>query len=266
MNIIYKYLFMLMLLLFSLIVNAKELSFEDLNKLDKSENYKECYKICQENKDKNIYAAFFIADYLYCGRKGIKKNKNEAKAIYRQVLKDLEKNSATYSGNDIYMLGIINLRVKYSKSKARDCFIKAADKGNSKAMIQAALFCGQGRGGKRDMNQAKLYIEKAIAAGNADGKALMASMLFSNKENKYEKIYNLLKESSEAGSPYGAAGLSEFYRKGIMVKKDLNKARDLIQISVDKGLYENERYLKRIKKQIEKNEEQKKTQKNKDRP
>ncbi|MBO4630437.1 MAG: sel1 repeat family protein, partial [Lentisphaeria bacterium] len=98
-----------------------------------------------------------------------------------------------------YYLGRCCEYGKNDNISAREWYIKAADNGNSDAMIKAAMFIAKRRGGgKKNPQMVMGYIQKAIAAGNADGKALLASYYLEGRKD-IKKGIQLSKEASDAG-------------------------------------------------------------------
>ncbi|MBS1372262.1 MAG: sel1 repeat family protein [Lentisphaeria bacterium] len=159
------------------------------------------------------------------------------------VLADKENVNAQYCLGRCYEYGRNNLK------QARQWYIKAAENGNSDAMIKAAMFIAKRRGGgEKNPQMVMEYIQKAIAAGNPDGKALLASFYLEGRKD-IEKGIMLAKESAELKSPLGQMISGEIYFRGAgSVKRDENKALEFFQLSSDQGNSMVNEVLEKMKK------------------
>lgn len=118
--------------------------------------------------------------------------------------------------------------------------VKAADHGQTEAMVQAGLMFSNGKGTTAvDLPQAVQWFTKAADLGDPDGKYLLAECLMSGKgvTNKDPKrAIELLTESAAVNNTFAMNMLGDIYRRGVPGLADpapdesfklFTKARDL---------------------------------------
>ena len=202
---------------------------------EKAGDYTSAFELCKKAPDE-AFSAYFIGDYLFHGRKGIVQNPISGRKSYLKAIPGLTVLAKEGNADVQYYLGRCYEYGKNDNISAREWYIKAADNGNSDAMIKAAMFIAKRRGGgKRNPQLVMEYIRKAIAAGNADGKALLASYYLEGRKD-IKKGIQLSKEASDAGSPLGQMLMGGIYMIGMgNIEKDELKAIELFQSSSDQG-------------------------------
>lgn len=215
------------------IVDGVEIA--SIQSLQQSGNYVEAFKLCK-NEEGEALALYFIGDYLYHGRKGVNQNQVLGRASYQKAIPLLLPIANSGDVRAQYYLGRCYEYGNNDNTSARKWYIKAADNGNSDAMVKAAMFIAKRKGGgEKDPNRVMSYIQKAISAGNPDGKALLASYYLEGRKD-IEKGIQLAKEASDAGSALGQMLLGGIYMQGMgSIAKDESKAIALLQASSDQG-------------------------------
>lgn len=230
------------LLLFCLVVSSSinNILAEDnfvsrMKYYEKQSKYSDVLEICYNNKNEP-YAIFIVGDYFYHGRKGVPINKAQGYLYYQQAISPLTQLAQNNDNIAQYFLGRCYEYGKSDWKTAREWYIKAADNGNSDAMVKAAMFIAKRKGGgKKEPARVMAYIQKAIRSGNPDGKALLASFYLEGRKD-IEKGIKLAKEASDAGSPLGQMILGSLYLQGIgSISKYEQKAIELFQLSSDQG-------------------------------
>lgn len=203
--------------------------------LEQSGNYPDAFELCKKTPD-DVFSLYFIGDYLYHGRKGVNQNQVLGRASYQKAIPLLLPLANSGDVNAQYYLGRCYEYGNNDNTSARIWYIKAADNGNSDAMVKAAMFIAKRKGGgEKDPKRVMSYIQKAISAGNPDGKALLASYYLEGRKD-IEKGIQLAKEASEAGSALGQMLLGGIYMQGMgSIAKDESKAIALLQASSDQG-------------------------------
>lgn len=222
-------------ILVSLCWIAGGVEISSIQMLEQSGNYAEALSLCQ--KEPHVASSlYFIGDYFFHGRKGINQNQILGREFYQKAIPELVVLAEAGNADAQYYLGRCYEYGKNDLRLARQWYIKAADNGNSDAMIKAAMFVAKRRGGGEKNPQAVMsYIEKAVAVGNPDGKALQASYYLEGRKD-IEKGIVLAKEAAEMKSPLGQMILGGIYLRGIgSVKRDESKALELFQLSSDQG-------------------------------
>lgn len=167
--------------------------------------------------------------------------------------------------------------VKQDYKLAFDWFLKAAEQGFKEAYYGVAFCLKEGKGTQKDINKAVDYFTKAADAGIVDSEAILGYMYLYGEDipADYEKAYHYLKLAAEHGDvdsmyhyaqmlsseQYGHSNLYIAYLnyetasqcghekatnkrieclvKGIGTVIDYDKAREIVQSNIDKGLYEN---------------------------
>ena len=214
---------------------AGEAEQSAIQSYEKSGDYAAAFELCMKTPDE-AFSAYFIGDYLFHGRKGIVQNQISGRKSYLKAIPGLTVLAKEGNADAQYYLGRCYEYGKNDNISAREWYIKAADNGNSDAMIKAAMFIAKRRGGgKRNPQLVMEYIRKAIAAGNADGKALLASYYLEGRKD-IKKGIQLSKEASDAGSPLRQMLMGGIYMIGMgNIEKDELKAIELFQSSSDQG-------------------------------
>ena len=215
--------------------------------LGQSKNYVEVLELCKKTPD-DVFSLYFIGDYCYHGRKGISQNKVLGQESYQKAIPLLLPLANSGDVNAQYYLGRCYEYGNNDNTSARIWYIKAADNGNSDAMVKAAMFIAKRKGGgEKEPKRVMSYIQKAISAGNPDGKALLASYYLEGRKDIIKGI-RLAKESSGAGGPLGQMLLGGIYMQGMgSIAKDEAKSIELFQASSDQGNSLVNEMLKKLK-------------------
>ena len=115
---------------------------------------------------------------------------------------------------------------------------KAADAGNSDAMLTLAFMCEHFYDCDYGYEEANKYCTKAVKCGNEAAKYfLTVGYTYGMMNSKRDKVdyYGLNMESLNAGCSYGYLGVGECYLDGIGVAVDEVKGNDYIRRAADMG-------------------------------
>jgi TPR repeat protein len=237
--------------------SAYGLEIAQVRKFEQVGRYTGVLELCKKTPE-DAFSMYFISDYLYHGRKGIKQNQALGRESYQKAIPELTDLAEKGNIDAQYYLGRCYEYGENDSKSARKWYIKAADNGNSDAMITAAMFIAKRRGGgKTDPQAVMTYIQKAITAGNPDGKALLASFHLEGRKD-IEKGIILAKEAAEQKSPLGQMILGGIYLRGIgTVKRDEEKALEFFQQSSDQGNSAVNEVLEQLKKKLHANDRKK---------
>jgi sel1 repeat len=232
---------------FFVLFSANGVEIPYVHVLEQSGNYPDAFELCKKTPD-DVFSLYFIGDYLYHGRKGINQAPMHGRESYRRAIPELAVLAKAGNVDAQYFLGRCYEYGQNNFKLAREWYIKAADNGNSDAMVKAAMFIAKRKGGgKKEPARVMTYIQKAIRSGNPDGKALLASFYLEDRKD-IEKGIKLAKEASDAGSPLGQMILGSLYLQGIgSISKDEQKAIELFQLSSDQGNSMINDFLRQIK-------------------
>ena len=109
--------------------------------------------------------------------------------------------------------------------------------GDTKAMIELAECCEAGYGVAVDSARALELYRQAEARGNKDALGHLSRYAFnySGLQHDSAECYRLAKASADAGAPYGVYRLGWCYRRGVGVPRDLQRARQLYEQSMNMG-------------------------------
>ncbi len=191
---------------------------------------------------------------MYCkeGRKGIKKNLQQMRELFRFLNKRLQvdkSKKALYYRGICMMYGELNLKEAYELIK------KSADEGYSDAQTQLAIMLLKGIGIEPDQSLAMDYLNKAVANNNLTAKAYLASYCLGQKKD-LSKGLALAQEASNAGNRAGQYTLAMAYEKGVGIDKNDKKALRLYQLAADQGLQDAKERLAWLKESLNISQEQ----------
>lgn len=225
--------FYISLFTISSFLNALDIS--QIKNLEHNKNYFQVLKLSEENLNQ-VYSLFILADYLFHGRKDIAQAQAKGKEYYQKAIPLLLLLANDGNADAQYYLGRCYEYGNNDNTSARKWYIKAADNGNSDAMVKAAMFIAKRKGGgEKDPARVMQYIQKAIVTGNYDGTALLSSYYLEGRKD-IKKGIQLAKEASDAGSPLGQMLMGSIYMQGMgTIARDENKAIELLQASSDQG-------------------------------
>ncbi|BBG65125.1 hypothetical protein NNO_0422 [Hydrogenimonas sp.] len=86
-------------------------------------------------------------------------------------------------------------------TKAKEMLQKAVDKeGAQQAYFLLGLIYLKGKGVNRDLSKARIYLQKAVAFGNARAKCFLAEAKILSKRADKKELLGLLKEGRENGA------------------------------------------------------------------
>ncbi|MDD2478965.1 MAG: tetratricopeptide repeat protein [Victivallaceae bacterium] len=226
------------------------MDLSEIQALDQLAHYARALELCKKTPS-DAFSLYFIGDYLYHGRKGINRDQNLGREFYRKAIPVL---SAFAENGNILAQYYLARCHEYGDSNlklAREWYLKAAESGNSKAMCKAAMFVAKRKGGgEKNPDKVMGYINKAIEAGEPDGKALLASYYLESRKN-IEKGIQLAKEAAAAGSPLGQMIVGGIYSMGMgSVVKDEGKAIEFLKASSDQGNSMANEVLSQLKEKV----------------
>ncbi len=176
--------------------------------------------------DQNDTTAINNVGYLYQEGIGTEKNPRLAFAYYKK---------AADMGCLQAMLGLVGcyyngFGVEQSKQKAFEYAKKVADGGMPKACSAVADSYLQGDGTSIDYNKALHYYQKALDLGVEDESGVLFSMSLCYKElHNTQKYVEYTRKAADKNQPRAMYNLALCYYNGTGVKKDLAKAKSLLQ-------------------------------------
>lgn len=155
-----------------------------------------------------------------------------SRQVLNQNLTDPVYSLAMYNTGVMYSDGV---GVKPNVKNAVFWFTKAADRGESLAMTRLAMIYQAGAPGvKANFNQAKSWLEKAVAKDSAQAKVIMSKWILEGKIKKPEvQAIDLLKAAAIQKSPQGSFALGNMYATGYksLIKQDLIEAKKLYSVA-----------------------------------
>lgn len=116
---------------------------------------------------------------------------------------------------------------------ARCWFLKAAKQGFARSQNELGLLYEDGEGVEQDNEQAKYWFELAAKNGHAGGMNNLAAVYM--LEGHSEKAVPWFQRSADLGYVEALYNLAMCYKDGKGVKKNLNKAKELLQTAAEKG-------------------------------
>lgn len=128
--------------------------------------------------------------------------------------------------------------VSGSYIRALTAFYTLAKNDDDKAQFNVALIYENGLGVSQDLKRAKQWYEKSAKQGNAQAQFNLAKLYYalSNEDiHAYKKSKYWYEKSTELGFKYAYNNLAVFYLKGLSVKKDTQKAFELLKQGAQKG-------------------------------
>jgi hypothetical protein len=203
----------------------------------------------RESEDDSNRACFMLANYYSTSRKGIAEDRIKERKYYRQAMAAFMPKAEADDAEAQYIVGICYKNGTGKKELGVEWLLKSANNGYVDAQTALSLCLFKGTGVKRDPKAAMDWLKKAVAAGDMEAKAYLASYYLSRKENLAEGI-RLAEEASDAGNAAGQFTLGMAYHTGRGVPKNPEKAMELVQLAADQGQEGAVIILKRLKKQL----------------
>jgi len=121
--------------------------------------------------------------------------------------------------------------------KSREWYQKAADAGNTDAMLNLGWLYANGYGGFTDFDKAREWYQKAADAGNTDA-MLNLGELYANGDGggqDFGKAREWYQKAADAGNTDAMLNLGGLYEVGKGVAQDYRKARELYRKAADAG-------------------------------
>jgi uncharacterized protein len=127
--------------------------------------------------------------------------------------------------------------VKQDYAKAIYWYQLSADQGNANGEKGMGFVFQTGRGVKKDYKQAVYWYRKAAKNGDAEGQFLLARLYRKGKgvEKDFEKALYWLRKSANQGNRLGQNGLGVSYRKGEGVKQSYEQAANWYHKAAEQG-------------------------------
>ena len=116
---------------------------------------------------------------------------------------------------------------------ARCWFLKAAKQGFARSQNELGLLYEDGEGVEQDNEKAKYWFEQAAKNGHAGSMNNLAAVYM--LEGHSEKAVPWFQRSADLGYVEALYNLAMCYKDGKGVKKNLNKAKELLQTAAEKG-------------------------------
>ena len=130
-----------------------------------------------------------------------------------------------------------------------DFQMKLAQKGNAEAQLKVGGMYETGFGVKKDMNEARKWVEKAAAQGNetAGFKLLYWDMLKNGMKGDNKNKYTEMAKKADAGNGFAMYYVAMVYANGAGVKVDYDKALDWLNKATLVGILEAEREVEKVR-------------------
>lgn len=146
------------------------------------------------------------------------------------------------------LLLLVVFFVEISTVKADGLFdfqMKLAEKGNAEAQLKVGEMYETGFGVKKDMQQARTWIEKSAAQGNetAGFKLLYWSMQKNGMKGENKARYGEMLKKAEAGNGYAMYYIGLVNASGAGVRVNYNKSLDWLNKATLIGILEAEREI-----------------------
>ena len=121
--------------------------------------------------------------------------------------------------------------------KAKEYFIKAANKGLVAAQLELGIQFAIGQITKRDYSQAAKWYEKAAKQGSVQAMYSLGHMYFDGQHfsKNLKKGFRYIKEAAELGFPIAQSQIGRYYLFGEIVKKNQAKAFYWLEKAADQG-------------------------------
>ena len=152
----------------------------------------------------------------------------------REAMKRIDVNPA--DGPAMTLIGVLyrdGLGVGQDAGEAARWFQLGADRGDRQAVFSLGLAYLQGKGVAKDRAKAQSLFETAAARGHAGALYNLGVMAIDTDKPDFAKAADYFRRSAAAGDTDAALSLSEFYKAGTGVEKDLKKAADLLKGAAD---------------------------------
>lgn len=159
--------------------------------------------------------------------------------LSRQVLK--EKLHEPSFVQILYNTGVLyndGLGVKQNVKKGFYWFTKAAELGESTAMLRLSMAYESGIGTNIDENKSIIWLNKAINQENSKALIALAKRQIEGKgvEQSLPKALNNLKQAAQQKDPEASFILGNVYLTGTLVKRDLSLAKEWYALSCQQNL------------------------------
>jgi TPR repeat protein len=119
-------------------------------------------------------------------------------------------------------------------TKAREWYQKAAEAGNTDAMINLGVMYGTGRGVTRDYGKARQWYQKAIEAGSTDAMNNLGLLYATARD--YRKALEWFQKGADADNAKAMYSLGVLYRDAHGVARDYGKSREWFKRAADAGV------------------------------
>ena len=159
--------------------------------------------------------------------------------------------SALYTQANNLLKGLGRSATSQDYAKAREWYEKAADGGNSDAMVSLGLLYANGQGVAQDYAKAREWYEKAAAKDNAVAMNNLG-WLYQNGwgvAQDYAKASDWFEKAADKGNADAMSNLGWLYAHGQGVAQDYAKARELYQKAADRGNAEAKTRLEQMPRQ-----------------
>ncbi len=163
------------------------------------------------------------------------------KALTEDEFKELE-GPLTAAANDAGIVGaMVLLGDGYNKSAPAQAFhwySLAADQGDRAGLTKVGLMLASGDGTPRNLEKAIPYFERASEMGDPQAQFALAECLLEGKggvQKDEPHALELIQAAAKNGYLRAINRLGNYYRKGILVKKDVAEARRLFTQAADLG-------------------------------
>ncbi|MDO5518613.1 MAG: tetratricopeptide repeat protein, partial [Clostridium sp.] len=173
---------------------------------------------------------------LYLNGRGVRKNYTAA-MIWLQKSAENEYSPAFYQLGRIYYLG---LGTEKSYKKAFYWYKKSADLDFAAAQYAISFMYKNGEGCEVDNLKAYYWIERAAENGYEDAYYIVGESYLDGiyYDVNYERAYRYLSKGYEACDLNCIESLADMYLKGLYVPKDIKKALELYNISIEYGSFQ----------------------------
>lgn len=144
---------------------------------------------------------------------------------FKKAISLLEKAAKEHYPLAIFSLGML-YHEKYPKleAKAYEYFLEAAKLGHTEACYYTGLYLHQGKGVKKDLDEAVFWYKKAALKHEKNALYHLAMILIKSNHNDYHQIFVLLEEAAKLDHPHAQYNLAVMYQKGDGVEIDMEKS------------------------------------------
>jgi TPR repeat protein len=151
---------------------------------------------------------------------------------------------AAYSGHTeaMHQLGLLNFRgqfgYKQNLERARELYMKAAQKGHRVSQYDYAWMCKYGLGGNKDIKEAIFFFEKSAAQGMSLSMMELACLYQEEGEDKnYKYAFEWARKAAMYGEPQAEFMLGNFYFFGRGCCADMDNACIWYKKALENGVY-----------------------------